>query len=108
MSRGIATPEAYYYRRLYVDAVRAVETAASLTGVDPDRIAVAGKSQGGALALAAAALAPEQIRLCQPTSLSATRGGMDVALDPPYTELVGFLSVHPELEGRLTDAQLAT
>ena len=24
--------------------------------------------------------------------------GMDVALDPPYTELVRFLSVHPELE----------
>ena len=100
MSRGIATPETYYYRRLYVDAVRAVETAASLIGVDPDRIAVAGASQGGALALAAAALAPERMRLCHADVpfLCDIERGMDVALDPPYTELVRFLSVHPELE----------
>ena len=35
MTRGIASPETYYYRRLYVDAVRAVETAAGCPGVDP-------------------------------------------------------------------------
>ena len=29
MTRGIASPETYYYRRMYVDAVRAVETAAA-------------------------------------------------------------------------------
>ena len=100
MSRGIASPETYYYRRLYVDAVRAVETAASLSGVDADRIAVAGTSQGGALALAAAALAPERVRLCHADIpfLCDIERGMDVALDPPYTELVTFLSVHPELE----------
>jgi cephalosporin-C deacetylase len=100
MSRGIATPETYYYRRLYVDAVRAVETAASLSGVDPDRIAVAGTSQGGALALASAALVPERIRLCHANIpfLCDIERGMDVAVDPPYTELVRFLSVHPELE----------
>jgi cephalosporin-C deacetylase len=100
MSRGIATPETYYYRRLYVDAVRAVETAASLSGVDAERIAVAGTSQGGALALASAALAPERIRLCHADIpfLCDIERGMDVAGDPPYTELVRFLSVHPELE----------
>jgi len=100
MSRGIADPETYYYRRLYVDAVRAVETAASLAGVDSDRIAVAGASQGGALAFAAAALAPELVRLCHADVpfLCDIERGMDVALDPPYTELVRFLAVHPELE----------
>ena len=46
MTRGIASPETYYYRRLYVDAVSAVETAAALPGVDADRIIVAGTSQG--------------------------------------------------------------
>jgi cephalosporin-C deacetylase len=100
MSRGIASPETYYYRRLYCDAVRAVETAASFDGVDADRIAVAGTSQGGALALAAAALAPDLVRLCHADIpfLCDIERGMDVALDPPYTELVTFLSVHPELE----------
>ncbi len=100
MTRGIASPQTYYYRRLYVDAVRAVETAAALPGVDPERIAVAGGSQGGALALAAAALAPDLVRLCHPDVpfLCDIERGMDLAGDPPYTELVAFLAVHAELE----------
>jgi cephalosporin-C deacetylase len=100
MTRGLADPETYYYRRLYVDAVRAVETAASLPGVDADRIAVAGRSQGGALALAASALAPDRVRLCHadvPFLCDIPRG-MDVALQPPYTELVEYLAVHPARE----------
>lgn len=57
MTRGIARPEDYYFTRLYVDAVRAVETAVELDGVDRSRVAVSGASQGGGLALASAALA---------------------------------------------------
>ena len=64
MTRGVLDPETYYYRRLYVDAVRAVETAAAHPQVDADRICVSGASQGGGLSLAAAALAPELVRLC--------------------------------------------
>ena len=98
-TRGIASPETYYYRRLYVDAVRAVDTAASLPGVDADRIAVAGVSQGGGLALAAAALAPDRVRLCHASVpfLCDIERGMDLAPSPPYTELVAYLAVHPEL-----------
>jgi cephalosporin-C deacetylase len=79
-----------------------VETAASLPGVDRDRIGVAGMSQGGALALAAAALCPELVRLCHADVpfLCDIERGLDVALDPPYTELVTYLAVHPELEER--------
>jgi cephalosporin-C deacetylase len=100
MTRGIATPETYYYRRLYVDAVRAVETAAALPGVDPLRLVVAGQSQGGALALAAAALLPDAVHLCHadvPFLCDFPRA-IEVALDPPYTELVGYLGIHRELE----------
>lgn len=100
MTRGLADPRTYYYRRLYVDAVRAVETAASLPSVDAGRIAVAGRSQGGALALAAAALVPQAVRLCHADVpfLCDIERAMNVALEPPYTELVTYLSVHPELE----------
>jgi cephalosporin-C deacetylase len=100
MTRGVASPETYYYRRLYVDAVRAVETAAGLEGVDAGRIAVAGGSQGGALALAAAALAPDLVRLCHADVpfLSDIEHAMEIAVDHPYLELVSYLALHPELE----------
>jgi cephalosporin-C deacetylase len=100
MTRGVASPETYYYRRLYVDAVRAVETASGLPGVDADRLVVAGQSQGGALALAAAALLPDAVRLCHADVpfLSDFPRAVEVAIDPPYTELVTYLSVHPEFE----------
>jgi cephalosporin-C deacetylase len=100
MTRGLASPETYYYRRLYVDAVRAVETAASLPGVDAARIVVAGASQGGALALASAALAPELVAVCHadvPFLCDLDRA-LEVALEPPYLELVAYLALFPELE----------
>jgi cephalosporin-C deacetylase len=80
--------------------VRAVETAAGLPGVDPARVAVAGRSQGGALALAAAALLPGAVRLCHPDVpfLCDFARAMEIAIDPPYTELVTYLGLHPELE----------
>jgi cephalosporin-C deacetylase len=101
LTRGLAAPETYYYRRLYVDAVRAVETAAALPGVDAGRIAVAGASQGGALALAAAALVPELVALCHADVpfLSDIERALDVAIDYPYLELVSYLALHPELDG---------
>jgi cephalosporin-C deacetylase len=100
MTRGISDPETYYYRRLYVDAVRAVETAAALPSVDAGRIAVAGASQGGALALAAAALVPAAVRACHADVpfLCDVGRAMEIAIDPPYTELVTYLGLHPELE----------
>jgi cephalosporin-C deacetylase len=100
MTRGVTSPDTYYYRRLYIDAVRAVETAASLPGVDPSRVAVAGASQGGALALAAAALAPKLVALCHADVpfLCDIERGMSLAPDPPYTELAQFLAVNTHLE----------
>ena len=68
MTRGIAQPEAYYYTRLFTDAVLAVETASELAGAP--RVAVSGVSQGGGLALATAALAGQAVAVCQRTCRS--------------------------------------
>lgn len=57
MTRGIRSRETYYYRRLYIDALRAVQTAKSLPQVDPSQVWVQGHSQGGGLAIAATGLA---------------------------------------------------
>ena len=46
----------YYYRRVYLGCVRAVDFLASLPEVDTSRLAVYGGSQGGALSIVTAAL----------------------------------------------------
>ena len=59
MTRGILAPEDYYYRRVFVDGVRAVEAVRRHPAVDRDRVAVTGGSQGGGISLAVAALVPD-------------------------------------------------
>ncbi|MDX6376213.1 MAG: cephalosporin-C deacetylase [Gaiellaceae bacterium] len=100
LTRGVLDPETYYFRRLYLDAVRAVETAAAHPQVDADRIAVAGASQGGGLSLAAAALAPELVRLCHADIpfLCDIERAITLAPDAPYTELAQYLALHTDLE----------
>ena len=61
MTRGILDPADHYFRRVFTDAVRAVETVRAVAGVDPARVAVAGASQGGGIALAVAGLVPDLI-----------------------------------------------
>jgi cephalosporin-C deacetylase len=89
MTRGVGDPETYYYRRLYVDAVRAVEVARTHPQVDADRVAVVGGSQGGGLALAAAALAPDRVRRCHADMpfLCDMERAVTLGLEHPYLEL---------------------
>lgn len=102
MTRGIEDPQRYYYRRLMTDAVRAVDAVRALPGVDPQRVAVTGGSQGGALALAAAGLSeglvaamPDVPFLCQ------IRRAVDITDGFPYGELVQYLSVHRGAQDRV-------
>ena len=56
LTLGLPDPARHYYRRLFTDAVRAVEAAASHPDIDASRVVTAGGSQGGALSLAASIL----------------------------------------------------
>ncbi len=60
----INDPEHYVYKGMYLDCGRALEFLSSRPEVDSSRIAVAGGSQGGGLALASAALYPDIVKAC--------------------------------------------
>jgi cephalosporin-C deacetylase len=93
LTRGVDAPENLYYRRVFADAARAVDAARALPGVNPDRVAVWGHSQGGAMALAAAALVPE-VAACAartPFLCGIDRSAM-VSSEGPYRELVAYLA----------------
>ncbi|ONI80489.1 hypothetical protein ALI22I_45125 [Saccharothrix sp. ALI-22-I] len=99
MTRGIATPETYYVTRLMVDAALAVEVAASLDGVDETRLAVSGGSQGGGLALAAAALNGEAVKVCHADVpfLCDFQRAITMTGAEPYAEISQFLAQHVDL-----------
>ncbi len=108
VTRGVRDPATYYYRRVYADAVLAAELAAGSAGGSPGTasaglpgaggpVVVAGESQGGALALAAAALArPGTIAgaLVDVPFLCDIMRAVDLCDDGPYPELATYLSVH--------------
>lgn len=101
MTRGIDSPENHYYRRIMTDTVRAIEAAASHPAVDPARIAVTGGSQGGGLAIAAAALSnrvaflmPEVPFLCH------YRRATEITDNDPYGEISRYLHTHRDAEER--------
>ncbi|HEY6074510.1 MAG TPA: acetylxylan esterase, partial [Anaerolineales bacterium] len=61
MTNGILEPKHYFYRRVFTDAVRAIDAARSHPEVDASQIAVTGVSQGGGIAIAVAGLVPDVV-----------------------------------------------
>ena len=95
MTRGIEHPERYYYRRLYTDAVRAVEAVRSHPRVDPARVVVTGQSQGGGLSLAAAGLADDLLGVMPDVPfLSDFPRAVTLVDTDPYAEIARYLRVH--------------
>ncbi|WP_062466405.1 acetylxylan esterase [Demequina maris] len=94
MTRGILDFDTYYYRRVLTDAVRAVEGARTLPVVDGDRLAVAGGSQGGGIAIAAAGLTDVGAVLADVPFLCHIERGIDIADTDPYQEVARYLAVH--------------
>ena len=104
MTRGVTSPETYYFTRLITDAALAVDAAAELAGPDA-RIGVAGGSQGGGLSLAAAALHGDRIAVCQPDVpfLCDIQRAITLAPSAPYTEIPEFLAHNTHLADQVLD-----
>lgn len=95
LTRGILDPATYYYRRVFTDAVLAVDAAKVLPGADGSRMAVAGGSQGGAIAVAVGSLRDDLCAvLADVPFLSDFRRACEIAVVAPYTELTAYLAVH--------------
>lgn len=96
LTRGITDPDRHYYRRVFTDAVRAIEAARSHPSVD-GRIAVVGGSQGGGIALAVSGLVDDLdgVVADQPF-LCHYRRASQITDNLPYHELARYCSAHPD------------
>lgn len=95
LTRGIDSRENYYYRRLFTDAVRAVEAARTLAVVDSARVGVVGVSQGGGIALAVAGLVHDVAAVVARVPFLCDFRRASVITDAlPYKELGQYLATH--------------
>jgi cephalosporin-C deacetylase len=93
MTQGIEDPEHYYYRRVFTDAYRAVDVAKGLDGIDPDRIVIAGGSQGGGITQAVAGLRDDVAgAMVDVPFLTYFRRAATMTDAYPYKEIGEFLS----------------
>ncbi len=94
MTRGITHQDDYYYRRVFTDAVRAVDVTRTLPEVDTAQIFFAGGSQGGGIALAVAGLVPDLAGVVVDVPfLTHFERAIDMTDEYPYNEIVKYLSV---------------
>jgi cephalosporin-C deacetylase len=97
LTRGIESRETYYYRRVYTDAVRAIEAVRTLPEVDPARVAMVGASQGGGIALAVAGLVPDLAAvLLQSPFLCDFPHAITRTDELPFAEIAAFLKARRE------------
>lgn len=96
MTQGVLDPATYYYRRVFADAVRAVEAARAHPAVDAARVAVTGGSQGGGITLAVAGLLGGAVQAALPNVpfLCHFRRATELVDTYPYHEITVFCSIH--------------
>jgi cephalosporin-C deacetylase len=95
MTRGVLEPRTYYYRRVFADAVRAVEAVRALPDVDPARVAVAGGSQGGGISVAVGGLVPDLAAVLPDVPfLCDVRRATTLVDTYPYGEVAAYCRVH--------------
>jgi len=95
MTRGVLSPQTYYYRRLFADGVRAVETARSHAAIDGTRIAINGGSQGGGITLAVAGLVPDLAAAMPDVPfLCHFRRATELVDTYPYKEIGQYCQTH--------------
>ena len=106
MTRGIGAPHTYYYRRLFLDCLRAVQVAKSLPQVDASQVFVEGGSQGGGLSIATsglAALADVSLAgaMIDVPFLCHFARGITITDALPYKEISNYIRTSPHQEANV-------
>jgi cephalosporin-C deacetylase len=95
VTQGILDPASYYYRRLYTDAVRAIDAVRRHPAVDGSRVVATGGSQGGGLSLAAASLVDDLAGVMADVPfLSDFPRAITLQDSDPYAEIARYLKTH--------------
>ena len=95
MTNGILDPNHYYYRRVFTDAVRAIEATRAYPEVNAKQIAVTGISQGGGLTIAAAGLVPDVVAAIPDVPfLCHYRHATELVDTYPYKEIADYCHIH--------------
>ncbi len=100
LTRGILSPDTYYYRRAFTDGVLAVDAVGQHPRVDASKIVVSGASQGGGISLAVASLRDDLFAVLADVPLLCDFPRATTITDTqPYAEIVSYLKVRrPETE----------
>ncbi len=102
MTLGILDRDTYFYRRLFMDALRACQWVKTLPMVDPQRMALTGMSQGGAVSLVTAALEPGLSAVMPDvTFLSNFQRATQMVDTPPYNEISAYCQIHRDQVGKV-------
>jgi cephalosporin-C deacetylase len=97
MTRGVLNPKTYYYRRVFTDAVRAIEAVKTRSEINKKCISITGGSQGGGITLATAGLVPDLFAAMPDVPfLCHYKIATEITDAEPYSEIVRYLKIHRE------------
>jgi cephalosporin-C deacetylase len=95
LTQGLLDPADHYYRRVFMDGVRAVEAVRSHPAVDASRVVVTGGSQGGAISLAVGSLLPDVAGVMPDVPfLCHIERAIGLVDTNPYAEVKRYLAAH--------------
>lgn len=95
MTMGIESPDAYYYRRVFTDAVRATYVVTEHPLLDEQCMVIAGGSQGGGISIAVAGLVPAILGVMPDVPfLCDIRRATEITDVRPYFEIAQYCSAH--------------
>jgi cephalosporin-C deacetylase len=95
MTRGIGSPDTYYYRRLFTDAALAVDFVRGYEPLRSSQVLIAGGSQGGGISIAVAGLVDGLVAaLPDVPFLCDYRRAVEVTDCYPYREIADYCQAY--------------